>query len=186
MGTQEYHEQIILVCVLSIHLNTPTTHQVKTSKMVRFCPQVCPFSTMHGGFSYCLVLFRQPATLYLPRTAHCFTLWRCTTLLHHYSLLLHCILMRPCRVLVRTCFGLSLPTSPTFIQPSHSSTTSFRPHSKCSNVLLVYSMHTFDICAMQKSLLLCAAITCTCASLSGLSSFSVFKWSVCCCMLLFM
>lgn len=165
LGTQEYQEQIILVCVSSIHLNTPTVYQVKTNKMVRFCLQAV------FNYAWYIYIYQE---LYN------------TTLLQHYSLLLHCILMRPCRVLVRTCFGLSRPTSPTFIHPSHSSTTSFLPHSKCSNVLLVYSMHTFDICAMQKSLRLCAATTFPCVTCRHICSFSVFKWTVRCCILLFM
>lgn len=61
---------------------------------------------------------------------------------------------KPSFALEGTCFGLCNLTSPTFIHPSHSSTTSFLPHSKCSDevsCLLIYSMCTFDIWRLQNT-----------------------------------
>lgn len=56
-------------------------------------------------------------------------------------------------LLLCVCVGQSYPTSPTFIYPSHSSTKSFHPHSKCSDelsCLLVCSVYTFDTDAFKK------------------------------------
>lgn len=64
-----------------------------------------------------------------------------------FLLRLHCdFWSKPSSALEATCFGLRNPTTSTFVHPSHSSATSFLPHSKCSDevsCLLIYSMQTF-------------------------------------------